>query len=352
MAGSTAAPAPRLTLPLVPTVAAAASVAATPVGTVEPPQWLAATVGGRLQQQQRLQRAHQRLQQLHASNQHKWPSQRKKTSAIVISAADPEAVVGRDKEKVFRPLYNVQIFDDLDSPLILGYGLFAQQNDSGILGTMLERTERQVGHRLEEVLVDGSYAGGADLAAAERAGVTVYAPVPGDGVKEPKQIPKREFVWQASEQVYVCPQGHRLEFEETWREKRAEGRVQVWRYRCPAQHCLGCPLQARCTKTPGSGRAVQRLEYEELVEALRARMGTAAAKALYRLRSQNVELANADWKEHRKLRRFSGRGAVRAGAEVGLLVLAHNLVVLSKVAKKAMGKQGQEATVSSNLNST
>ena len=25
-----------------------------------------------------------------------------------------------------------------------------------------------------------------------------------------RQIPKSEFVWQAQEQVYVCPQGHRL----------------------------------------------------------------------------------------------------------------------------------------------
>ncbi len=40
---------------------------------------------------------------------------------------------------------------------------------------------------------------------------------------------------------------------------------------------------------------------------------------------QNVELVNADFKEHRKLRRFSGRGLLRVGCEVGLTVLAHNL---------------------------
>src|SRR5262249_30656566 len=66
-------------------------------------------------------------------------------------------------------------------------------------------------------------AGGADLAAAEREGVTVYAPVPGDGVKNPKQIPKREFAWQAAERTYVCPQGHRLVFEESWRGERGGG---------------------------------------------------------------------------------------------------------------------------------
>jgi hypothetical protein len=143
-----------------------------------------------------------------------------------------------------------------------------------------------------------------------------------------------------------------LELEETWLEKRAEGGVRVWRYRCRPAHCLGCPLQSRCTQTPGSGRAVQRLEHEELTEALRARMGTAEAKALYRLRGQNVELANADWKQHRKLRRFSGRGLVRVAAEGGLLVLAHNLIVLSAAAKKAAAEQDQGATVSPGQNGT
>src|SRR5262249_3284533 len=194
----------------------------------------------------------------------KGASKRKADQALVVSPADPEAVVARDKEKVYRPLYNVQIIDDLDSPLILAYDVFAQQNDTGALGLMLAQVRQHVGHGLEVLLADGSYAGGADLAAAEREGVTVDAPVPGDGVKNPKQRPKRECGWQAAERTYVCPQGHRLVFEESWREKRADGAVQVWRYRCPPAHCQACPLRARCTRTPARGRAVTRLEHEEL----------------------------------------------------------------------------------------
>jgi len=351
LAQATTPPEPaRLPLPVVPAVV---SQPQQPVAALAPaqPAWLAATPAGRQQQQRRLQEALARLHELHADNQRKWPSKRKAKERIFVSLSDPEATVGRDKEKVFRPLYNVQLFDDLDSPLILGYAALSQQNDSGVLGWMLTRVEQLVGHRLKEVLVDASYAGGGDLAAAQQADVTVYAPVPGDGVKNPKQIPKREFVWQAAQQVYVCPQGQRLELEESWLEKRVDGKVRVWRYRCASEHCLGCPLQPRCTKTPAKGRAVQRLEHEELVEGLRARMSTAAAKELYRLRSQNVELINGDIKQHRKLRRFSGSGLLRIAAEVGLLVLAHNLVVLSQAPQK-VAKQDGEATVSREENST
>ena len=228
-------------------LAAALAEDGRPAAAPARPAWLAASAAGRQQQQRRLERARARLQELQALERKKWASKRKADEAVVVSPADPEAVVGRDKEKVYRPLYNVQVFDDLDSPLILAYDVFAQQNDTGVVGAMLAQVRQRVGHGLEVLLADGSYAGGADLAAAAREGVTVYAPVPGDGVEKPKQIPKREFTWLAAEQTYACPQGHRLAFEESWREKRAGGGVQVWRYRCPAEHCLGCPLQARCT---------------------------------------------------------------------------------------------------------
>jgi len=325
---------------------------AAPSASPSRPAWMASTPAGRKQQQQRLGQAQRRMEELHDRNNKKWKSKRKAAADIVLSPSDPEAVVARDKEKVYRPLYNVQFVDDLDSPLILGYGVFAQQNDGGVLATMLPRVQQDVGGRLRVLLTDGGFAGGADLAAAEEAQVTVYAPVPGDGVEEPKLIPKKEFRWQAAEQTYVCPQGHRLEFEESWREKRADGGIQVWRYRCPPAHCQGCPLQARCTTTPASGRAVTRQQHEELIEALRARMAQPEAQALYRLRKQTVELVNADMKQHRKLRRFSGRGLTRVRCEVGMMVLAHNLLTLVNAATKTKAKRTAVAAANGQLGRT
>ena len=106
-------------------------------------------------------------------------------------------------------------------------------------------------------------------------------------------------------------------------------------YRCSAEHCRVCPLGQRCTPNPETGRTISRGEHEDFIEALRQRMQTDEAKALYRLRRQTVELANADFKEHRKFRRFSGRGLRRAEAEVGLLVLVNNLLVCLSYAAPA-----------------
>jgi len=66
------------------------------------------------------------------------------------------------------------------------------------------------------------------------------------------------------------------------------------------------------------------MENEELLDRLRERMHTAAAKKFYKLRSQTVELSYADMKEHRDLRRFHGRGLKGVSADVGCQVLTHN----------------------------
>ena len=47
--------------------------------------------------------------------------------------------MGRDKEKVFRPLYNLQVVQDIESPLVLGYEVFAQATDAGTLMPLRQR---------------------------------------------------------------------------------------------------------------------------------------------------------------------------------------------------------------------
>jgi hypothetical protein len=227
--------------------------------------------------------------------------------------------------------------------------VFAQPNDAGLLGAMLQRVRALTGRPLRQVLADTNYTGGPDLAVAEAAGVAVYGPSPAAGVKAEKQIPKRAFVWQPQPQPYVCPQGQRLEYEGSSRQKRSGTEaVLSYRYRCAAEHCQGCPLRPRCPPKSSAGRTLSRSEHEGLQEALRQRMQTAEAKALYRLRRQTVELVNADWKEHRKLRRFHSRGLARVQWQVGLMVLAHNLLTLLREREKAI----QQAAVNPPENTT
>jgi transposase len=296
------------------------------------PYWMATTPRGRRRQQQRYRQAQQRLEQLQQRNRQKRACKRKPAEKIVVSPSDPEAALGLDKHKVYRPLYNVQVVDDLDSPLLLAYQVFAQPNDDGLLKPLLERQRDWVGQGLQLALVDSGYLSGPDVAEAEAAGVTLYGPWQSNdasGPRSPQQLPKEQFRWLADEQVYECPQGQRLELAGCKQQKSSGTRSQLlYQYRCPAAYCQGCPLREKCVPHSKGGRTISRSEHEESVERLRSRMATEAGQALYRLRRQTAELAYADLKEHRGLRRFSGRGLRRAETEAGLLVLIHNLLTI------------------------
>jgi transposase len=298
--------------------------------------WMASTPRGREQQHQRYERAREQMAQRQAENKKRASDKRKPAEKIVVSVSDPQAALGLDKYKVFRPLYNVQLSCDLDSPLILAYEIFAQPGDSGTLRTMLDRQVQGTGLKPRQVLADAGYATALDLAVCDQAGVELYAPYQENSFsaakrasRPPRQISKSQFQWLEEEQTYQCPQGHRLRKVGQERKRRfGDQRLLVIQYQCDTKHCLECPRQTTCTSKPKSGRTIKRSEYEPLVEALQARMRTPEAKALYKLRAQTVERGFADMKEHRRLRRFSGKGLLSARTEIGLLVLAHNGLAL------------------------
>jgi transposase len=296
------------------------------------PAWMAKTPPTRRLQEERYVRAAEHLLRLLAMNQQRSPHERRPSEKVVVSVSDPQAALGLDKVKVFRPLYNAQLLCDLDSPLILGYEVFAQSTDAATLGPMLERTAWLTGVRLREVLGDAGYVTGGELAACQAAAATLFGPwkendLPTSAAAKPaKLFPKDEFQWLPQEQAYCCPQGHKLSYVGREQRHRSGERVEtLFRYRCAPQLCRACPLVTRCTTSLANGRMLRRSEHEELIDQHRARMQTPAAKELYKLRRQTVELGFADLKEHRGLRRFSRRGLAAVRSELGLAVLAHNL---------------------------
>jgi transposase len=302
------------------------------------PGWMARTQQGRLRQRDRYQEVREQLTQRLEENRERPAAKRKADKDVRLSVGDPEAVLGQDKEKVYRPLYNVQLMPDLDSGLILAYGVFAQATDAGTLEPMLKRFQATTGHYPELLLGDAGYATALDLATCAEAEVTLYAPYQENSFTEQKrakkptrQIGKDAFSWSEAEQKYRCPQGHELAWEESENKKRRGGkRVRVDTYRCPPKNCRECPQKQQCCRNPEAGRTIDRSEHEGLVEQLQERMKSRAAKELYKLRSQTVERCFADGKQHRCLRRFSGRGLNRACISVGLFVLAHNALALLK----------------------
>jgi transposase len=325
----------------------------------ERPAWMAATADGRRQQLRSYLKAQSVLEGRLAANAAKPKDRRLDSSKVMVSVSDPEAPMGRDKEKVFGPLYSVEFIVEPSSLLILTFDVFAQATDAGTLPPMLDRAHGTLGHPLDTIITDAGYVSILDLQACSNRGVELIAPVhendyscfkdgavdtgPDKAPKQTKvsahaqpQIGKNQFVWRPEEQTYRCPRGYDLQHIRQQRKARRQGEsVVIHQYQCPAEYCRTCPLSNRCVKNPNKGRIVTRVEGEEFLEAHRRRMETPEAKALRKIRGQVVERSFGDAKAHRGLRKLHGRGLLRAKAEVGLVVLAQNALTLHRLRKIA-----------------
>lgn len=308
----------------------------------EVPKWVPPTDSGRLDLAHRMEVASEFLAARIATNEAKPSDKRKDPEKIQVSLTDPIAPLGRDKLKVYRPLYNVQFVVEPHSNLILSYDCAAATGDAGTLAPMIDKTQRIVGGRLTTILADGAYCSILDLRDAEDRNVDLLAPVSATSITNKRktasgepQIPRSEFTYDATANSYTCPAGHTLPYKERQRNRRFGGRtLDQYRYQCSAVHCQACPLASRCL-AGAKARTIRRTEGDELLEAQRTKMERDDVKARYALRGQTVERSFGDAKGNRRLERFHGRGLTRARTETGLLVLSQNLQLLDRIQRTA-----------------
>jgi transposase len=310
----------------------------------EIPKWIPPTPSGRLELAGRIETATRILTERIEQNATKRSDKRKDPAKIVVSLSDPEAPLGRDKLKVYRPLYTVQYMIEPTSNLIMSYCCEAAVNDAGTLAPMIDKTQRIVGNKLQCVMADAAYCSILDLQDCRQRNIELLAPVQSNSMTESKkkervdrQIDRDEFPWDETDQTYHCPAGHRLDYKGKERKQRHSGRSIIeHRYQCSPSHCQGCELAARCVGNPSRGRTIKRLEGQELLDAQREKMNDEDVKCRYQLRGQTVERGFADAKGNRRFDRYHGRGLRRARAETGLLVLAQNLLILDRLERNAV----------------
>lgn len=298
-------------------------------------RWIARTADGRARQALRYQKACQELQKRLELNAKRQAGRRLPIKHVVISVSDPEAALGRDKEKVFGPCYSIQCVTDAQSLLIVAFDVIARTSDAGTLAPMLDRTREILGRFPDQHIADAAYVTTLDLKDSNIREVQLVGPFQENDLTERKRrqkphrkkLGKEAFRWLPKKQTYRCPQGHELKLHQRGRVERSDGRTLMQsRFRCPPVHCQSCPLAAGCCTTPRNGRIIKRLDGEELLEKHQRYMKTPDAKKLLRKRGSVIERTFADLKAHRGLRCLHGRGLSRATAEIGLVIIAHNIL--------------------------
>lgn len=303
------------------------------------PRWVPPTEAGKQDLSERMKQASEILEQRIVKNAEKPGDKRRDPNKIQVSLSDPVAPLGRDKLKVFRPLYTVQYVVAPTSYLIMSYCCEASVTDAGTLAPMTDKTQQVVNGGLKTMIADAAYCSIVDLQDCQQRNVELLAPVQSNSFTETKkqaqgsrQLHREEFRWDGEAQCYHCPEGHRLNYHGRSRKQRHSGR-QLWgsRYRCEPATCQSCPLVTQCLREGSSCRMIKRLEGQELLDDQRAKMACDDAKQRYSIRGQTVEKAYADSKGNRRLTRFHGRGLTRARTETGIMVVAQNLIRLNRI---------------------
>jgi transposase len=264
--------------------------------------FMAKTKRGRKRQRAEYRKARKILEERNKLNARRRKDKRKKSEQVRVAIGDPMAPFGRDKMKVYRPLYNVQTMTDVETDFVLAFSVTPTLSDSGHLVPMIDKTTAATGKPLKVVLADSGYPNGDDLAQCETREVVVFAPWNENSFTaekrakagDDKPVRKDEFTWDPAMPGYHCPQGNPLTFRERTTKQKANGDpMPLEIYQADAADCAECPLKNRCVNRSSSSgaRTVRRQPHEDLIDKMRDRMKTPEGKALYRQRSCTVESA-------------------------------------------------------------
>jgi transposase len=214
------------------------------------------------EQQRRIEEAMRQCAELQQQREASAKQSGRKVDEARASTTDPEARNMKMADGGTRPAYNVQFATDTGTGVIVGVAVTNAGTDGDQLAPMLDQLEERYDHVPEEALVDGGFATVNTIEQADARECTVYAPLKDQKKQEEKGIDPHA------------------------RKKGDSDAVADWR----------------------------------------SRMGTAAAKLVYRLRGQTAEWINAQCR-NRGLWQMPVRGRPRCRIIALLHAIAHNLVV-------------------------
>lgn len=316
------------------------------------------------QRQAKLRELLERLQEADAARKKegiKSPAQ--------LPKADPEASVMPNKEGGYAPNYTPVAATDGTANYIVDCDVIAGPNEHNELLPSVDRIEETFGQKPESVAADKAFGTGPNLQGMEQRAVEFYTPVespsPQDGnpakradPRQPvpeaqwsalprnakKKLAKSCFVYDEAADVYYCPLGKVMPYEETKKEERSSGTVQQRVYRC--ETCKGCPLAGECLDPKAKrGRTVRRDPYEPLRERMHAKLQTAEGKTTYHRRMHIGETPFAVIKGILEVRRFLLRGLEKVRTEWRWVCTAYNLKKLIAALAALRAEGGERAMI-------
>jgi transposase len=265
----------------------------------------------------------------------------KEKAAVRVSLTEPEACLMKHGDNAFAPSYNVQISADAKNKVIVGVHLTQCSSDSGSLGDAVDVVVENMGRAPEQVVADGGYTNRetiADMAAREIDFIGSMsdpnerraASLKANGIEAAFGV--EFFKILDGGKALECPAGKRLPYGH---RNNKNGNVYD-QYQASTSDCQSCEHRPRCCPKTSHGRIINLLKSEPAaVKEFRDKMGTEAAKGIYKKRGPVAEFPNAWIKEKFSLRKFRLRGMAKAGTEALWACLTYNVLQWIRFDKQA-----------------
>lgn len=264
-----------------------------------------------------------------------------------IPLADPDSRMLPNKHGGQAPDYTAVLATDGQAGLIVHTQAIGGNDEAATVLPAVEQIEEDFGQAPGQLLTDGNFNSGPNLAELEQQKVEALMPArqpfrnnpaqradatqpvpPEQWDKLPvspqqKVLDKAAFVYDSQSDQYRCPMGRALMFVGTqaYCRDKVKGTYRV--YQCGT--CGDCPLAAKCLRSGQSVRRLCRDEYEPARERLKRRMDSAEGKAAYTRRSWIAETPFAVWRTVMNFRQFLLRGLAKVQTELDWTATAYNL---------------------------
>lgn len=207
---------------------------------------------------------------------------------------------------------------------ILGYTVHpGNENDKATFFSIYDKLQR---FHPENMVMDSGFKGPAIARRLMLDGITPIFPYMRTGGKK-NGLRKREFIYDAGNDIYCCPNGQELKYSTTNREGYRE-------YKSNGHICVSCPYLEQCTRSQNHMKVLTRHVWQRYLDICEEIRHEGWAKALYAARKETIERVFGTAKERHGMRYTQQIGNEKMRMKVGLTFACMNMKKLAGILKK------------------
>lgn len=241
-----------------------------------------------------------------------------------ISLTDPDSRAVILHRNIVNVGYNVQASVDAKHKLLTGFDT-GDVNDTHALADMAIATQELLQSKQMNVIADKGYHTGEEIQRCMEENITTFVSPRGSSANNKDLFPAESFIYNKESDIYICPEGKQMTTNGTWHQHNdGKSKKEAYRFkRYVTGSCNTCKQKALCTQSKKNGRAIDRSEYADALEANNARVNQ--NPGYYRQRQAIIEHVFGTQKRQRGFTHVLVRGKDKVMGEVGLMFIGYNL---------------------------